>query len=87
MKMESLVIVDKNATVNIYPIFAHTARHAMGSSCIWNKKGLYKKIKKKIFVDACFVIFYGEKLWRCDKKLGRSRNKVVVGEPASGLND
>lgn len=47
--MESLVIVDKNATVNTYPIFAHTARHAMGSSCIRSKKGLREKIKFNTF--------------------------------------
>lgn len=29
MKEESLVIVDKNATVNLYPNLTHTARQAM----------------------------------------------------------
>lgn len=28
MKLESLVIVDKNATVNLYPDLVHTARQA-----------------------------------------------------------
>ena len=27
MKVESLVIADEDAAVNIYPIFVHTARH------------------------------------------------------------
>lgn len=34
MKMESLVIVDQNATVNTYSSFVHTARHAMELSFI-----------------------------------------------------
>jgi hypothetical protein len=29
MKLESLVIVDHHATVNLYPSLVHTARHAM----------------------------------------------------------
>ena len=30
MKLELLVIVDQNATVNAFPGLVHTARHAMG---------------------------------------------------------
>jgi hypothetical protein len=30
MKLESLVIVDQNATVNTFPGLVHTARHTMG---------------------------------------------------------
>ena len=30
MKVESLVIVDQNATVNTFPGLVHTARHTMG---------------------------------------------------------
>ena len=30
MKLESLVIVDQNATVNTFPGLVHTARHAIG---------------------------------------------------------
>ena len=30
MKLESLVIVDQNATVNTFPGIVHTARHAIG---------------------------------------------------------
>jgi len=30
VKLESLVIVDQNATVNMYSNFAQTARHALG---------------------------------------------------------
>ncbi len=33
MKLESLVIVDQNATVNTFPGLAHTARHTMGVGC------------------------------------------------------
>ena len=31
MKLESLVIVDQNATVNTFPGLVHTARHTMGA--------------------------------------------------------
>ena len=30
LKLESLVIVDQNATVNTFPGLVHTARHTMG---------------------------------------------------------
>ncbi len=30
MKLESLVIVDQHATVNMFPGLVHTARHTMG---------------------------------------------------------
>ncbi len=33
MKLESLVIVDQNATVNTFPGPVHTARHTMGVGC------------------------------------------------------
>ena len=33
MKLESLVIVDQNATVNTFPGLVHTARHTMGVDC------------------------------------------------------
>ncbi len=33
MKVESLVIVDQNATVNTFPGLVHTARHTMKVSC------------------------------------------------------
>ena len=33
MKLESLVIVDQNATVNTFPGLVHTARHVMGVGC------------------------------------------------------
>ena len=39
MKMESLVIVDQHATVNLYLSLVHTARHIMGArsaqSIVW----------------------------------------------------
>lgn len=34
MRVESLVIVDENATVNCLPIFVHTARHVMEVGCV-----------------------------------------------------
>ncbi len=34
MKLESLVIVDQNATVNTFPGLVHTARHTMRVGCI-----------------------------------------------------
>ena len=36
MKLESLVIVDQNATVNTFPGLVHTARHTMGVDPTWN---------------------------------------------------
>ncbi len=33
MKLESLAIVDQNATVNTFPGLVHTARHTMGVGC------------------------------------------------------
>ncbi len=33
MKLESLVIVDQNATVNTFPGLVHTARHTMEVGC------------------------------------------------------
>ena len=33
MKLESLVIVDQNATVNTFPGLVHTARQVMGVGC------------------------------------------------------
>ncbi len=33
MKLESLVVVDQNATVNTFPGLVHTARHTMGVGC------------------------------------------------------
>ncbi len=33
MKLESLVIVDQNATVSTFPGLVHTARHTMGVGC------------------------------------------------------
>ncbi len=33
MKLESLVIVDQQATVNTFPGLVHTARHTMGVDC------------------------------------------------------
>ncbi len=33
MKLESLVIVDQNATVNMFPGLVHTARHTVRVGC------------------------------------------------------
>ena len=37
MKLESLVIVDQNATVNMYLSLVHTARHITEIRFIWSK--------------------------------------------------
>ena len=37
MKLESLVIVDQNATVNTFPGLVHTARHTMGVGLTQNR--------------------------------------------------
>lgn len=42
MKAESLVIAEKNAAVNIFSIFVHTARHAMGIGMVRNNIGINK---------------------------------------------
>ena len=36
MKLESLVIVDQNATVNLYLGFVHTARHTLEVDLNWS---------------------------------------------------
>ena len=41
MKLESLVIVDQHATVNMFLGLVHTARHATGVCYIWNKQMNY----------------------------------------------
>lgn len=46
MKLELLVIVYKNATVNKLPGLVHTARHAMGTYFAWKLKK--PKIKSKL---------------------------------------
>ena len=38
MKLESLVIVDQNATVNTFPGLVHTARHTMGVVCTRSRR-------------------------------------------------
>ncbi len=52
MKMESQVIVDQQATVNMYPNLVHTARHALEIDVAWNKNKTYncnihKNLNKK----------------------------------------
>ena len=44
MKLESLVIVDQHATVNLYLSLVHTARHIMGA-------GLAQSILNNIWTD------------------------------------
>jgi hypothetical protein len=39
MKLESLVIVDQNATVNTFPGLVHTARHTMGADSTRKRSG------------------------------------------------
>ncbi len=38
MKLESLVIVDQNATVNTFPGLVHTARHTMRVGCTRSRR-------------------------------------------------
>jgi hypothetical protein len=42
MKLESLVIVDQNATVNTFPGLVHTARHTM-EVCYTGKRRANRK--------------------------------------------
>ncbi len=39
MKLESLVIVDQNATVNTFPGLVHTARHTMEADSTRRRRG------------------------------------------------
>ncbi len=39
MELESLVIVDQNATVNTFPGLVHTARHTMGADSTRKRPG------------------------------------------------
>ena len=87
MKLESLVIVNHQVTVNMLSNLVHTARHAMGISLIWKYKGLYVycKIYFNIFsIKLLFYIFKNLYLL-LNQGLGWSRNKVAVGEPVAGL--
>lgn len=59
MKMESLVIVDQHATVNLYLSLVLTARHALEVEWIGRRKGLITKIFLKI---AIYAITYQD-LW------------------------
>ena len=45
MKVESQVIVDQHATVNLYLDLVHTARHMPGVSFIWNSSKEFFNIK------------------------------------------
>ena len=50
MKAESLVIAEKNVAVNIFSIFVHTARHAMGIGMVRNNVVCcFEFIKRLIF--------------------------------------
>ena len=49
MKLESLVIVDQHATVNLYLSLVHTARHIMGA-------GFAQSIKEYALTHFVFVL-------------------------------
>ena len=85
MKLESLVIVDQHATVNLYLSLVHTARHTLKIFMPWSKRSsprTHSAIKKNIFP------FFSVSLLEPFLELGRwlewSRNKVAVGEPVAG---
>ena len=55
MKLESLVIVDQHATVNLYLSLVHTARHIMGARNCTKYMGIYIHI----YILLCIrYIFY-----------------------------
>ena len=49
MKLESLVIVDQHATVNLYLSLVHTARHIMGA-------GFAQSIQEYVLTHFVFVL-------------------------------
>jgi hypothetical protein len=53
MKLESLVIVDQNATVNTFPGLVHTARHTTKVGCTrscWANPTLNSMLKSNNFI-------------------------------------
>ncbi len=51
MKLESLVIVDQNATVNTFPGLVHTARHTMRVGCTISRwANLYRMQAPKVWL-------------------------------------
>lgn len=73
MKQKSLVIAGDNTAVNIFSSFAHTARHAPGVDQA-----------VRITHACCLCEQCVQSGLRQGWQLGRSRNKVVVGEPVAG---
>ena len=49
MKVESQVIVDQHATVNLYLDFVHTARHMQGVSSAWSYLFLFIQQDKNFY--------------------------------------
>ena len=61
MKLESLVIVDQHATVNLYLSLVHTARHTLKIFMPWSKRSsprTHSAIKKK-HLPFFFCVFVG----------------------------
>jgi hypothetical protein len=74
MKLESLVIVNQNVTVNLSPNLVHTARQIMEIGSLKNCKLFFN-----IFYELTSNFFL-----KLDQVLGLSRNRVIVGEPVVG---
>ncbi len=50
MKLESLVIVDQNATANTFPGLVHTARHTMRVGCTRSRANLSRVQAPKVWL-------------------------------------
>jgi len=90
MKAESLVIVKQHATVNLWPNLVHTARQTMEIGL--SKRGWFFCLKSVLIL---YLFFYSNifhldgkliNFLRLSWRLGLSRNRVDVGEPAAGFN-
>ncbi len=68
MKPESLVIAGQHTAVNVFLSLVHTARQATGVGGPEDAAATRKGAKRR----------------RSTPRLGLSRNKVAVGEPAAG---
>ena len=73
MKPESLVIAGQHTAVNVFLSLVHTARQA-------TKVGRARSRQANL----CFFGNWGGRRLESTPRLGLSRNKVAVGEPAAG---
>ena len=58
MKVESQVIVDQHATVNLYLDFVHTARHMQGVSSVWSYLFLFIQQDKNFLLVFLLRLFF-----------------------------